>query len=229
MDKLPAYISLVFGLTTIVTVWFFFMATKNSRATLLILLFWLILQAAIGLSGFYTVTNSMPPRFLLLILPPFLFIAGLFVTTRGRKFLDSLDAKYLAILHSIRIPVELVLFWLFINSTVPKLMTFEGRNFDIISGLTAPLIFYFGFVKHQIGRKIILLWNFICLGLLINIVIIAVLSAPFSFQKLAFDQPNIAILYFPFVWLPCCVVPLVLLSHLATMRQLMRKQKKSNY
>jgi len=205
------------------------MATKNSRATLLILLFWLILQAAIGLSGFYTVTNSMPPRFLLLILPPFLFISGLFVTTRGRKFLDSLDAKYLAILHIIRIPVELVLFWLFINNTVPKLMTFEGRNFDIISGLTAPLIFYFGFVKHRIGSKIILLWNFICLGLLINIVIIAVLSAPFSFQKLAFDQPNIAILYFPFVWLPCCVVPLVLLSHLATMRQLMRKQKKSNY
>ena len=201
------------------------MATKNSRATLLILLFWLILQAAIGLSGFYTVTNSMPPRFLLLILPPFLFIAGLFVTTRGRKFLDSLDAKYLAILHIIRIPVELVLFWLFINNTVPKLMTFEGRNFDIISGLTAPLIFYLGFVKHRIGSKIILLWNFICLGLLINIVIIAVLSAPFPFQKLAFDQPNIAILYFPFVWLPCCVVPLVLLSHLATIRQFLHNRK----
>jgi hypothetical protein len=103
-------------------------------------------------------------------------------------------------------------------------MTFEGRNFDIVAGLTAPVIYYFGSVKQQIGRKVMLLWNIICLGLLFNIVVIAVLSAPFPFQQFAFDQPNIALLYFPFVWLPCCVVPLVLLSHLATIRQLINRQ-----
>jgi hypothetical protein len=37
----------------------------------------------------------------------------------------------------------------------------------------------------------------------------------------AFDQPNIAVLYFPFNWLPSCIVPLVLLSHLAAIRQLL--------
>jgi len=100
-------------------------------------------------------------------------------------------------------------------------MTFEGRNFDIISGLTAPIIFYFGFIKKTLSNKILLIWNFICMGLLINIVTIAVLSAPFSFQKIAFDQPNIALLYFPFIWLPCCIVPVVLFSHLAAVRQLL--------
>lgn len=227
MDNLPAYISLVFALTTFVTIWLFYMATKNSTTTLVIIMLWLIVQTVIGLSDFYTVTNTMPPRFLLLVLPPLLFIIGLFVTGKGRKYLDSLDTKSLTILHIIRIPVELVLFWLFINKTVPQLMTFEGRNFDILAGLTAPIIFYFGFIKQQIDKKIMLLWNIICLGLLINIVVNAVLSAPFPFQKFAFDQPNIAVLYFPFVWLPCCVVPLVLLSHLATMRQLLIKQKKN--
>ena len=147
---------------------------------------------------------------------------------RNDEHFDSLDTKFLTILHIIRVPVELVLFWLFINKAVPELMTFEGRNFDIFSGVTAPVIFYFGFIKQQIGRKIILLWNIVCLGLLINIVVNAVLSAPFPFQKFAFDQPNIAVLYFPFVWLPCCIVPLVLLSHLATIRQLLNRQKKIN-
>ena len=104
-------------------------------------------------------------------------------------------------------------------------MTFEGRNFDILSGLTAPIVYFFGFIKKQLNKTILLLWNFICLGLLINIVFIAVLSAPFPFQKFAFDQPNIAVLYFPFTWLPACVVPLVLLSHLATIRQLLKKGK----
>jgi hypothetical protein len=228
LDKLPTYISLVFALTTFVTVWLFYRATKDSTTALVVIMLWLIVQTVIGLSGFYMVTNTIPPRFLLLPLPPLLFIISLFITARGRKYLDGLDIKSLTILHIIRIPVELVLFWLFINKAIPKLMTFEGRNFDVLSGLTAPVIFYFGFIRQKISRKIMLLWNIICLGLLINIVVVAVLSAPFPFQQFAFDQPDIAVLYFPFVWLPCCVVPLVLLSHLATIRQLLNGQKKSN-
>jgi hypothetical protein len=227
MENLPAYISIVFGLTTILTVVAFYKATNKSKATLIILLTWLVLQTFIGLSGFYTVTDSIPPRFMLLVLPPMLFIIGLFATKKGRQYIDGLDAKTLTILHTIRIPVEIVLFWLFINKSVPELMTFEGRNFDILSGLTAPIIFYFGFVTKQLDRKAILIWNFICMGLLVNIVVIAIFSAPFPFQKFAFDQPNIAVLYFPFNWLPSCVVPLVLLSHLVILRQLFDTRRSS--
>jgi hypothetical protein len=228
MENLPTFISIVFGLTTLLTVGLFYKATTNSKMTLVILFAWLAIQTAIGLSGFYIVTDTIPPRFLLLILPPALLIIGLFTTLKGRQYIDSLNIKTLTILHIIRIPVEVVLFWLFVNKTVPELMTFEGRNFDILSGLTAPIIFYFGFIKKQLDRKIILIWNFICLGLLINIVANAVLSAPFPFQKFAFDQPNIAVLYFPFNWLPSCVVPLVLFSHLATIRQLINDGPKKN-
>ena len=40
------------------------------------------------------------------------------------------------------------------------------------------------------------------LALLVNIVGNAILSAPFQFPQFAFDQPNHAVLYFPFIWLP---------------------------
>lgn len=220
MENLPSYISIIFGLTTILTSWIFYKAAGNSKPVLLVILVWLAVQTFIASSGFYMVTDTLPPRFLLLVLPPFLVIAGLFLTPKGRNFIDGLDLKSLTILHTIRIPVEIVLFFLFTYKTIPELMTFEGRNFDILSGITAPVIFYFAFVRKQLSRKIILIWNMICLGLLINIVSNAILSAPFPFQQFAFDQPNIAVLYFPFIWLPCCVVPLVLLSHLAAIRQL---------
>ncbi|HOZ87036.1 MAG TPA: hypothetical protein PL029_04710 [Bacteroidia bacterium] len=226
MDNLPIYISVVFGLTSILTAGIFYKASPKSKTTIIIMLSWLAIQALIGLSDFYTVTDTVPPRFVLMVLPPVLLIIGLFATTKGRAYIDGLDIKVLTVLHTVRIPVEIVLFWLFVHKTVPELMTFEGRNFDILSGLTAPLIFYFGFVKKKLGRKIILIWNFICLGLLANIVVNAVLSAPFPFQKFAFDQPNIAVLYFPFNWLPSFVVPVVLFSHLATIRQLVNKDQK---
>jgi hypothetical protein len=221
MENLPAYISIIFMLTTILTVGIFYKATNGSKITLFIILAWLVVQFFIAESGFYTITNSFPPRFLLLVLPPFLCIFLLFITPKGKQFIDGLDAKTLTILHIVRIPVELVLYWLFIYKTIPELMSFEGRNFDILSGLSAPFIFYFGYVKNKLGKNIMLIWNFVCLGLLINIVVNAILSAPFPFQQFAFDQPNIAVLNFPFNWLPACVVPLVLLSHLASIRQLL--------
>jgi hypothetical protein len=222
MENLPTYISIVFVVTTLLTVFIFYKASHYSATILIVLLSWLTLQGVIGISGFYTIEDSVPPRFVFLLIPALLGTIILFSTAKGRKFIDNLDQKTLTILHIIRVPVELVLFWLFLNKTVPQLMTFEGRNFDVLSGLTAPLIYYFGFVKHKISPKVILAWNIICLGLLLNIVINAILSAPLPFQKFAFDQPNIAILYFPFIWLPCCVVPLVLFSHLAAIRSLTR-------
>jgi hypothetical protein len=160
----------------------------------------------------------------LLALPAVLLIAGLFMTVKGRVYIDSLDTKALTFLHIIRIPVELCLYWLFIHKSIPQLMTFEGRNFDIIAGFTAPLVLYFGYIKNKLSKAVLLLWNFVCLGLLLNIVINAILSAPSAFQQFAFEQPNTAIFYFPFVWLPCCVVPLVLLAHLVCIRKLLSQK-----
>jgi hypothetical protein len=225
MENLSVYVKVVFVLTTFLTIFLFHRATRQSTLTLGILFIWLGFQSFMGVSGFYADTETVPPRFLLLVGPPLLFIIVLFLTPSGKAFLDTLNPKNLTILHTIRIPVEIVLFWLFLHRAIPELMTFEGRNFDILSGITAPLIYYFGFVKPRLNTKALVLWNLFCLGLLINIVANAVLSVPTAFQKFAFDQPNVAILYFPFIWLPACVVPLVLLAHLATLRRLLRTNK----
>jgi hypothetical protein len=224
METLPIYISITFILVTSITVIFFFLASR-SRVSLVILILWLLLQGLIARTGFYTTIGTYPQRFMLLIGPPLALILGLFVTPQGRHFLNRLDPAMLTLLHVIRIPVEVVLYWLFLYKTVPELMTFEGRNFDVLSGITAPIIFYFGYIRKVLNKRILIAWNLVCLALLFNIVIHAVLSAPLPFQKFAFDQPNLAVLYFPFNWLPACVVPLVLLAHLATLRILLRRHR----
>ncbi len=185
------------------------------------------IQLCLGLSGFYLNEFTTPPRFILLILPPLLLIAAVFLTSIGRKFMDGLNLKQLTLIHTIRIPVEIVLYYLFIAKAIPKIMTFEGSNFDIISGLTAPLISYFGFTTKKFSNSITIIWNVLCLGLLINIIILALLSAKTSFQQFGFDQPNIAITYFPFNWLPGVIVQLVLFSHVVTLRRVIVVRNKS--
>jgi hypothetical protein len=225
METLPLYVPLIFILTTILALALLYKATGFSKTVIIISLLWLALHAALGLSGFYTVENTTPPRFSLLLFPPMIFIATRFLSQGGRSFIDTLDVKTLTLLHIIRIPVELTLYWLFVHKAIPQMLTFEGRNFDIFCGITAPLIWYFGYVKNVLGKALIIGWNIICILILGNVVVMAVLSAPLPFQQFGFDQPNIALFYFPFVWLPGFLVPLVLFSHLVSVRRLLKASR----
>lgn len=225
IEHLPAYIPWTFGLTTFATLLLFYGAAKKSVPVLFGLLAWLVLQAALALSNVYSADpEAFPPAIVLFgLLPAILAVALAFLLPGARSFIDDLPAARLTYLHVVRVPVEIVLWWLFLQGAVPELMTFEGRNFDIVAGITAPFIAFFGLTKGRLGKRVILTWHIACLGLLLNVVVHAVLSAPSPLQQMAFDQPNIAVLYFPFSWLPTFIVPIVLFAHLASIRQLMKR------
>jgi hypothetical protein len=223
MERLPDYISVFFVCTTLLTIFFLYKASNHSKPLIIGVVSWLVLQSAISLTKFYTIVDRMPPRFVLLLFPTLLLIVILFVSKKGRSFIDDFDISVLTLLHIVRVPVEFTLYWLYQHQLVPEIMTFEGRNLDILSGLTAPFFYYFGYHRKVLGKKTLLIWNIVCLLLLLNIVATALMSLPTPFQRFAFDQPNIALLYFPFVWLPCCIVPIVLFAHLAAIRQLIKK------
>ena len=233
IENLPVYILLIFGLTTVATLLLFIWTIRNSNSEptrkkstpiFIGLTIWLTIQAVLTLKNIYNSdTDTFPPKILLTgILPTIFTIILLFATSKGRQFIESLPLKNLTYLNIVRIPVEIILFWLFLNKAIPELMTFEGRNFDILAGISAPILAYFGLTKAKLNRQTILIWNFICLGLLINIVVNALFSAPSPIQIFAFDQPNIAILNFPFSWLPTFIVPIILFGHLTSIRQLMK-------
>jgi hypothetical protein len=224
MKNLPIYVPAIFILITMLTLWFYYRASNKTNLVLGISMTWLLVHGIIAYSGFYLVSDTIPPRIVYMMAPVLLTIVLLFATKWGRNFIDSMNEVYFTWLHVIRVPVEIVLWVLFIYKGVPQLMTFEGRNFDILSGVTAPFVAYYGYHKRKLGKTFLLVWNFACLALLLNIVVIAILAAPFFFQRLAFDQPNVAILHFPFIWLPGFIVPVVLFSHLVCIRKLIMQK-----
>lgn len=220
LPTLPLWLYLTFGLTTALAVLLFYLAARRSGRALVV--GWLLVQSALLLSGFYTITTGMPPRLAFAIGPPLLLLLNRLLTKRGRAFLASLRLDILTLLHVVRLPVELGLYGLFLHGAVPRIMTFEGGNWDIVMGLSAPLLYWLLRTRH-LGRWALLTWNVLGLGLLSNIVVVAVLSVPSPVQRLAFGQPNVALLHFPFGWLPAVLVPLVLLAHVAALRQLLAK------
>ena len=233
MPDIPLYIHLLFiftGLATAVVVVcsvYFSRSEKVKRYThftSLAALMWMIFMAALAINHYFEDKISMPPKLAVPIIILLVAIIVLFALPRGRRFIDGLSLETLTWLHTIRIPVEIVLLLLAGVKMIPASMTFEGTNFDIASGLTAPIVAILYFRKKAIGPKFLLAWNIVCLALLINVVVNAVLSLPSPMQQLNFDQPNMAVRYFPYAWLPTFIVPVVLFSHLVAIRVLTRKK-----
>ena len=177
------------------------------------------IHGILAYNGFFEVTDTIPPRFALLIGPPTMFTVLLFVTKKGRRFIDGLNNTTLTYLSIIRVPIEFVLFWLFLEEWMPQVVTFEGRNFDIIAGITAPIVAYFGYTRGKIGKIGLLVWNIVCFLLLANVVTHAILAAPSPFQVLEWEHPTIAVMHLPYCWLAGYIVPVVFFTHLVNIRR----------
>lgn len=223
LANLPVYITIVFILTTILTLWFLWKASSYKKNLVIIIAsVWLVLQGILSCTGLYLNKVSTSLGIALILLPPLVLIIFVLAAKRTRKFIRRLDLKTLHLLHIVRIPSEMCLYWLSQEKAVPELMTFEGHNLDIITGLTAPVIYFTCFKGRTIRSvNVLFAWNIIGLVMLGNAVAVNILSAPTSFQHYAHDQPNIAILYFPFIWLPCFIVMVILFSHLVMIKRLM--------
>ncbi|MCH8904570.1 MAG: hypothetical protein IIA45_11725 [Bacteroidetes bacterium] len=224
LEGIPLFLPALFLVTVLLSLQLFYFASKT-KIFLIIVIIWVAIQSILGSSGIYNDPEAMPPRLMLGIAPAILGIILMFLTKKGRQFIDNIDLKRLTYFHSIRILVEIVLIMLYFEGMVSVLMTFEGNNFDIFSGVTAPLVAFLAFRSGKIRKGLLWGWNIICLLLLLNVVITAIFTLPSPLQRFSFDQPNVAILEFPFNLLPTVVVPLVLFAHLVAFRLLLKKQQ----
>ena len=180
---------------------------------------WLV---ATGLAGWFGLVRDFqrlpPPLFVLL------FVAVLLTVTTalsrvGSRLVAEAGIAWLVGVQAFRIAVEVFLDWGHRVNLVPIQMTLEGRNWDIVTGVSAAAVAWLA-AKRQAPRWLILLWNCVGLALLLNIVVIAILSMPTPLRRFHNQPANSFIAYFPFIWLPTFLVQLALFGHLLVFRWL---------
>lgn len=230
MDNIPIHVPLIFCAVVVATFGFLYYAFDRTRIVeqnnshlifSVAAVVWLFITAYMASSGFVRDFDALPPKFLLVILPPTFTTLLLLSLRKTRTLLKNIPIATLTYIHIIRVPVELVIWWIYLNGQMPQIMSFEGQNFDIISGITAPFAALFLVSQKSFHRIGAILWNVVALGLLAAIVYHAILSAPLPFQQYGLDQPNVAVFYTPYIWLPGFVVPAVLFSHLVSLVKLL--------
>ncbi|CCG99642.1 hypothetical protein FAES_1632 [Fibrella aestuarina BUZ 2] len=211
------WLSVLFVAITLLAFGFIWLATRRDRRIGWLYTGWIVIVSLLAYTGFFQVTTAFPPRLIFVLIPAAALVTYLYRTLYAR----NVPTAWLLAIHGLRLPVELGLHGLYEQKQVPVFMTFESWNFDILSGLSAlGLLAYTLLTKRELPPTLVRVWNWLGLLLLAIIVLTAILSAPSPIQQLAFDQPNVAILSFPFTLLPAVIVPTVLLAHLLALKRL---------
>jgi hypothetical protein len=235
--NIPLYITLLFIVIVILIVYGIFYtlnyafnkaeypAKKKLISFILIGLLlggWMSVSAAMAIKGFLLDFQSLPPRVLVIIIPTALAISYISISERVNSILKLIPKSWLINAQSFRILVEIFLWLIYRSGAIPVQMTLEGRNFDILIGLSAPFIAYFCFTKKSCPKITALLWNAAGLLLLTNILVIAILSTPSPMRKFFNEPSNTMIAYFPYIWLPALIVPFAYLLHILSFKQIMK-------
>src|SRR6186997_495386 len=117
IEQVPAYISIIFLITSFLTFGILAYAIKRvgfdcfwSKLFLFVIPFWMLFQAVMAISGFYLLTESVPPRLALFAVFPAILLILVCLFT-GRDFIERLPLLALTAIHIVRIPVEIVLSW----------------------------------------------------------------------------------------------------------------------
>ncbi len=196
---------------------------KIFTRTIISLVVWMIFISALSIRGFFSDFSGFPPKIGIILIVPLVSILTITFSKTAKEIASHIPVQNIIRLQVFRAFVEILLWMLLIQNLLPVQMSFEGRNFDILAGITAPFIAYL-YAKKNIGKKAAILWNILGLLLLFNIVAIAVLSLPTPFRVFMNEPANTIVARFPIIWLPGFLVPLAYGLHFLSFRQLSSKE-----
>jgi hypothetical protein len=191
-------------------------ARRRQLVFLAMAMLWVAVVSVAALSGAFNPAQR-PPVFFVLMLVSILTIGILLARSdTGGRLARGVPLAVLVGFQAFRFPLELAMHRAYSEGLMPVQMSYSGRNFDIVTGITA-LALAVSRVPHWVVR----LWNVMGLVLLANIVGVAMLSTP-VFALFGPDRLNVFVMRMPYVLLPAVMVLAAWAGHLIVFRALRR-------
>jgi len=179
---------------------------------------WLAITWAVAASGILRRFDAFPPPFAGLLLAVVAVAIGVACSPIGGRLVRGLPLWVLVGSQVFRFPLELLMHQAYEEGVMPVQMSYSGRNYDILTGITAGLLAWW-LARGRVPRSVVIAWNALGLALLVNIVVIAVVSTPI-FRWFGDDRLNTFVTFPPYVWLPSVLVNAALMGHALVWRAL---------
>lgn len=193
----------------------------NIKRAMLLYATWIAFICALGQTQFLADFSAVPPRLLIFWLIIFAS-AILFVRSKTGHMVAMQTPLWILVgFHCFRVLAEWTLYAGYQEGIFPVQMTFEGMNYDIISGLFAlvsiPILY-----RCPNQKSIAWAFNIVGIALLITITVVATLSAQTPLRYFMNDPPNTAVAYMPHILLPGVLVHAAYTGHFLLTIRLLR-------
>src|SRR2546430_6616781 len=150
---------------------------------------WLAVTGVLGYTAKMHDFSRQPSRIMALIA---LSVVGVYFGSyfaAARKLIESPGLAWLIGLQVFRVAVEIFLDLGYRAGFVPVQMTLEGRNWDVLTGLTAlPMAWLVAEQKEP--RLVVYAWDAMGLALVVYVMAVAALSMPTPPRHFQNDPPN---------------------------------------
>ncbi|OIQ15809.1 MAG: hypothetical protein BM557_10955 [Flavobacterium sp. MedPE-SWcel] len=158
-----------------------------------------------------------------MIAPVFLFTIIFMYKNRNSSVLDKLPTHVPIFYQSFRAFIEVLFYFTFTQGILPKQVTFDGYNYDVLLGISAIFMGFYAMRKNA-SKKLLIVWNIIGIGIVLFAAFIFITSfyvpsvwgESTEFISQEFNQ-------FPFLLLPTFLMPSAIFVHILSITQL-RKQ-----
>jgi hypothetical protein len=196
-------------------------ASRRAPRLLAVAALWMAAWALLARSGVLLDVARRPPPMMFMLAASVAAGVALGASPLGGRLARRLPLVALVAFQVFRLPLELIMGRAARAGLMPVQMSFEGWNFDIVTGASALLVAAL-LATDRAPRWLVVAWNAVGIVLLAVIFAIAVASTPLVH---AFGTSPAVINTWvgtaPFVWLPTVFVACALAGHIVVTRRLL--------
>lgn len=171
--------------------------------------------------------DTVPPTMMVVFVLLLVLAVGVGVSPVGRRLAAGLPLAILVGVQAFRLPLELMMHRAYEVGLMPRQMSYSGLNFDIVTGITALIVAVL-VAAGRAGFRTVRAWNVVGTLLLVNIVVIAWLSAPTPWRVFREGPANVWVSTAPYIWLPTVMVAFAILGHIVVFRRLRMERRLSD-
>lgn len=183
----------------------------------LLIVIWLIYVISISQSGVLA-DFSLPPRVpLFIVFPALILIIFLTGQSSFREVLQQTPRHLPVYMQSFRIVVELLIYGGFTEGVFPEKATFNGLNYDILVGISAPVIAFL-YQRRKLPTMGLLIWNILAL-LVLALTVYSFVSS-YYFSDYVKTTGSTDFIKLPYLLLAAVLLPMALFLHVFSLRQL---------
>ena len=193
-------------------------AARVTRRFLLGIVVWTVVVSAVSFAGLLVPKGGPPLPFVIMLAA----ILGMGVvvarSSAGDRLARGAPLACLVGFQAFRFPLELAMHRAYTEGVMPVQMSYPGRNFDIVTGITA-LVLATVLALTPVPQVVIRAWNWLGLILLANVVGVAMVSTP-MFAVFGPEHLNVFVMRMPYTLLPAVLVLAAWAGHLIVFRAL---------